>query len=545
MAPLEQETNLEVVRAYAILMRDQLKSLSLEVARLKDERLEDRSQFLSDSFQDQLHRLQTKFYGFGREELSRKSKSPARPVGHSQAELKLHNQHRHDEQSDGVTDAESVGRARLAEARVAARIAHDFSLKKLEEENEVRGITVIDRNRPDTAWKKLEGLTQDSVEITITERVYTKVVHSQAKYRLKDEYNTSGKEVIITAPGPAKLAAGCQYSIDFAIAVVTDKYEYHLPLERQRRKMESGGLDVDVRTLYGLCEKVAAHCEESVIPKIRQDILADFTCAHVDETPWGLTHSKTRGQMWCVSNRVGSYYRFEPTRSGKVAEEMLEGFEGSALVDGFSGYNRIKKLPGVRVGQCWAHVRREFFERFEDFPGECEAALELIDELFSIEGEAKSFEALAMLRRTRSRSITEQLKNLLWEIKGAHFGSSGVVKAVDYTLNHWAELTLFLQDLSLPLDNNQAERALRHAVMGRKNFGGSKTIDGADVAATLYTVIETAKKNGIDPKEYLRHVVTERWHGRDPQSPLEYSCVKLPRSTKVIFPPKGQWRIEA
>ncbi len=119
------------------------------------------------------------------------------------------------------------------------------------------------------------------------------------------------------------------------------------------------------------------------------------------------------------------------------------------------------------------------------------------------------------------------------------------MKAVNYTLNHWRELTLFLQDLSLPLDNNQAERALRHAVMGRKNFGGSKTIDGADVAAALYTVIETAKKNGINPKEYLRHVVTERWYGREPLSPLEYSSQRLPRDTKVVFPPTDQWQIEA
>ena len=90
-------------------------------------------------------------------------------------------------------------------------------------------------NKKET-WNQISDFFQDSVEVTITERIYKKVVHRQAKYRLNDKYNNTGKEVIITAPGPAKLKAGCTYSIDFALAVVSDKYEFHMPAERQRRK---------------------------------------------------------------------------------------------------------------------------------------------------------------------------------------------------------------------------------------------------------------------------------------------------------------------
>jgi len=195
------------------------------------------------------------------------------------------------------------------------------------------------------AWTEMKKFYQDSVEITVTERVYKKVIHRQLKYKLKDEYNTSDKDVIVTAPGPVKLKPGCQYSVDFALAVVSDKYEYHLPVERQRRKMEAAGLDVDVKTLYGLCQSVADHMGP-VIQKIRADIFADFCAVHLDESPWLIISEKHRGQMWALSNRVGSYYRFEPTRAGAVAEEMIKGYQGAVLTDAMAGYNRFRDLAG-------------------------------------------------------------------------------------------------------------------------------------------------------------------------------------------------------
>src|SRR6185437_3762512 len=158
-------------------------------------------------------------------------------------------------------------------------------------------------------------------------------------YRLKKEYNTTGKEVIITAPGPVKLKSGSQYSMDLAVAVVSDKCEFHLPLERQRRKMEGAGLDIDVETLFALCRDVAEHCEKGVIGQIRDDILQDFCATHLDESPWPILGG-TNGHMWAMSNRKGSYFRFEPSRSGKVACEMLKGYAGAAITDGYSGYKR-------------------------------------------------------------------------------------------------------------------------------------------------------------------------------------------------------------
>lgn len=536
MAPLEKESNIEVIRTCAILYRDELKRMAAENARLKNEKFEDSQAFLNDKLRSQLSRLTKKFFGFGREEIGPKRRQ--RRVGHEQQKLKLHN----DRLQVEAKPVDQVQEKTKDEQRKAVlnRIHHDFSLEHFKTENESRGIAVIDAHAP---WKKIDRLTQDSVEISITERIYTKVVHSQAKYRLKDEYNQTGKEVIITAPGPVKLKPGSQYSVDFALAVVCDKYESHLPLERQRRRMESAGLDIDVKTLYTLVRTVADHCEESVVPKIRRDILGDFCAAHLDESPWPITGNRTRGQMWVLSNRVGSYYRFEPTRSGLIAEEMIEGHAGSVLTDGFSGYNRIKRMPGIRVAHCWAHARREFTDREDDYPAEVTEFGAMIEELYAIEGRAESFEQLRVLRATESKALIEKMRTWLWETKTRFLGREGLTAAVDYCLKFWPGLTLFLQDLSVPLDNNSAERAERHAVMGRKNFGGSKSIDGADVAATLYTVIESCKKVGLDPREYFKYVITERWHRREPKSPAEISLERFGRNQRTIYPAKDQWRV--
>jgi transposase len=297
--------------------------------------------------------------------------------------------------------------------------------------------------------------------------VYEQVIHAQAKYRLKREYNRSGKEIIITAPGPVKIRAGSKYSVDFAINVALDKYGFHLPLERQRRKMEEAGLEIDVKTLYGLCEAVAEHCQ-SVEKRIRQDIFNEFSAVHVDESPWPILGQDSNGYMRAASNRRGASYRFEPSRSGKVAEEMLEGYEGAVLTDGFGGYNRLKKLPGLRMGACWSHARREFFDRLQDYPVEAKRAVEIIDKLFAIEAKAKNFEQLKTLRREESKKVLEEYREWLFETARSHLGESGIRKAINYSLKFWEELSRFTQDLSLPLSNNDAERELFQNVVDER-----------------------------------------------------------------------------
>ncbi len=450
-------------------------------------------------------------------------------MGRDGEQLRLHTEYTKPQEASDFESNKELNSAQI--------VVHDASVGYLAEESLLRDI-----KGKSEAWSEMKDFHQDSYEITVTEQVYHKVIHRQKKYRLKDEYNTTGKEVIITAPGPVKVKPGCQYSVDFALAVVSDKYEFHLPLERQRRRMEAAGFDVEVKTLYGLCESVAEHCE-SIRESIRQDIMNDFCSVHMDESPWRILGEKETGQMWVLSNRLGSYYQFEPTRSGKVAEEIIEGYEGAVVTDGYAGYNAFRKSNKVRVAQCWAHARREFFERLDDYPTECEEALDFIDRIFFLESQARTFDELKELRGTEIKEVVEDFHKWLLRHESKFLVGDGITKAVKYCLKLWAELTLFLRDLSVPLDNNDAERALRHVVMGKKNFGGSKTINGADTAAILYTVIETAKKVGLHPKEYLKYLITERWHKRTPLSPHRFVVEKRSGTSRVQFPEKENWRV--
>lgn len=532
MRPLAQEQNIEVLREYSILVTQAAERLAVELDLLKNERVDARAtqEFLSSELQDHLTRLQKKFFGFGREK--NPETNAHRPIGHDNQACLVFGERAHSESTS--TDETSGSQAAVSEQEI-----HDFDRGALVAESLLRGFGM---EAGADAWRKIAGLTEDTVEITVTERTYRKVVHRQTKYRLKDEYNTTGKEVIITAPGPVKVKPGMTYSVDFALAVVSDKYEYHLPLERQRRKMEEAGLQVDVKTLYTLCEAVAEHCQ-SILPGIRRDIQRDYCAVHLDETPWRILSNGTLGQMWVMSNRIGSFYQFEPTRSGKVAVEMLSDYQGCVVTDAYGGYNRLAPNRDIRVQHCWSHARREFYERFDDWPVECGRALELIDRIFALERDASTVEGLRIIRAEKSRSAVAEFRDFLFETKPRFLPGDGISKAINYCLNHWTGLTHFLRDSTAPLTNNDAERALRHVVIGRKNFLGSQTINGADTAAVLYTVIETAKKCITSPKEYLKYLITERWHKREPMTPKEYADKKLGANTRIKWPDRSAWQI--
>lgn len=166
--------------------------------------------------------------------------------------------------------------------------------------------------------------------------------------------------------------------------------------------MEAAGLDVDVKTLY--TQSVSEHMTDAT-KDIRHDIMDDFCALSIDESTWLITSEKHRSQMWALSNCLGSYYRFEPTRAGAIAEEMLKGIKGVVLTDALVANNRLQDLEGIRKGLCWAHVRREFYERMDDFPA-AEMMVRMIDELFDIKAKAKRFEELKCLRQIKPAQLT-------------------------------------------------------------------------------------------------------------------------------------------
>lgn len=393
----------------------------------------------------------------------------------------------------------------------------EINAASLKAESESRGLA----NPSSSQWQEIEGAYDTVTTIQINERSYLKQIFRKKKYKLKEEFNTEqDKDVIITADGPAALLPGMNYATEVVASVIADKYVSHMPLERQTRQMESLGLTgMKTSTLSRMCALGAASLEPTAA-KILKELVGSDLALHLDETPWPIQKEKD-GYMWVISNRYGSYYFFKPTRSGQVIKEKLVGYSGRVLTDGFGGYNILEEI-GIEQGFCWGHGRRKFFA-LESHDESVKPILDDIDILFAIEREAKSFEQLKSLRAERSAPVVLRLQQRLFEEYPNSRPGSEKRKAIEYITKRWKGFTMFLRDERLPLSNNEAERTIRHAVVGRKAYYGSATHSGAETAATLFTVIESAKKNDVDPRTYLLMALKQLASGEPVPTPLEYA----------------------
>jgi transposase len=506
MRALENENDPRILKELALLMNAEILRLQEKIKKIEDQK--DKTEQHSFAIEESLSVLRKKYFGKSSEKTTGRERSRK-----DDDEVLLHSQNL-------LPPIKNKSAKKLTEEI----IIHEASENELKDASIDYGI----ENPSAEQWQKIENLFDESTEIEIVERSYTKIIHKRQKYKLKKEFNKTEKEnVFISARGSAKLLPGSSYSIDFAISTVVDKYLNHLPLERQCRMMDSLGLmNMSPQVLYNLA-KITAIYLEPVVDQIRSEILSSKV-VHSDETPWPINNSKdSDGYMWIIANSRGSFYRFEPTRSGKVIKETLKDFYGIVLTDGYSGYYQFredhkKNINENQLAMCHAHARRYFFEIKDDYPI-IEEYLLLYQKLFAIEKQARDFEELLLLRESKSKLIIEEMKKWLMEKYPEARSESKFKSAIEYTMKNWAELTLFLKAPEVPLTNNEAERTIRHAVMGRKNFYGSRSIDGADVAATIYSVIESCKKVELDPRNYLLQTIRLCAEGKTPQTPFEFA----------------------
>jgi transposase len=356
------------------------------------------------------------------------------------------------------------------------------------------------------ALVEMAGQTEDSEEITVVERRFVILKHQRQKYRC------ACNGCVDTAPGPLKLQPGSRYSSAFAVEVAVNKYLDHLPLERQARIMRREGLSIDSQTLWDHLDVLATVLQPTYAALVRHVLEADVVGA--DETWWRLMEKKasTRWWVWGVTRDDAVFYRALPRRSQEAARLVLDGYRGIVLADGYGAYGALARDgPSFTLAHCWAHVRRKFIETEPHFPDPCRTVLELIGQLYAVESESPSApnpadraEALALrhrLRQERSRPLVRAIRD--WALAQRPLPESGLGKAVGYLLDLWPGLTRFLDDARIPLDNNATERGLRGVVLGRKNHYGSRSERGAEVAALFYSLLESAKLAGVEPKLYL------------------------------------------
>ncbi len=208
-------------------------------------------------------------------------------------------------------------------------------------------------------------------------------------------------------------------------------------------------------------------------------------------------------------------YEYQQTRSQEHPVKFLKGFNGYLHVDGYAGYNQI---PNVTTVSCWSHARRGFDEALKSLPKEkkhapvaAREALNYCNQLFKIEQGLKdaSPEERYEQRLKRSRPVLDAFSTWLGVHKDQVLPKSQLGKAIAYYLNRWSKLATFLEDGCLEIDNNRAERSIKPFVMGRKAWLFSNTPGGATASAIIYSIVETAKENDLNPLHYLTYLFEE------------------------------------
>lgn len=298
--------------------------------------------------------------------------------------------------------------------------------------------------------------------------------------------------------------------------LIVSKYGDHLPLYRLERIFEREGLEISRSTISSWLGE-ASGLLEPLYNALKQTILLR-KYLQADETPVRVLDRNVLGR--CVTGFLWVYavpweeivFDFQRSRSRAGPSDFLAGFQGALQTDGYAGYNEVERLRSlVRLG-CWAHVRRGFYKAKRFQPAECIVILGLIQKLYRIERRAKEAglgpEARVELRRQESRPVLEMLKEAIQAAARRVLPESALGKAAQYALDQWDRLERYVEIGEAEIDNNSVESGLRGVAVGRKSwlFLGHPE-GGGQRAEVFYSLVETCKRLGVNPYEYLRDVI--------------------------------------
>ena len=326
------------------------------------------------------------------------------------------------------------------------------------------------------------------------------------------------------APMPEQMIPKSMATPGLLAHVITAKFVDAIPFYRQERQFNRLGIELPRSTMCGWAIKAAERCEpliELLNEEIRSGPLIniDETTVQVMKEDGRLNTNKS--YMWIFlggdQERPALTYRYNPTRSGDVASEYLKGYKGYVQTDGYAGYDFLDKEAGVIHAGCWAHARRKFVEVIsasgkrkgvKGRTGNAEKAVDYIARLYAVEKEAKkqglNAKELRDKRVEKAEPVLKEFKEWLDKTYPMTPPKGLLGSAISYALKQWDRLTRYVEDGRISPDNNLAENAIRPFVVGRKNWLFSGHPNGAKASATLYSLIETAKANNIEPYGYLR-----------------------------------------
>lgn len=366
---------------------------------------------------------------------------------------------------------------------------------------------------------KLAKLGEDVTEtLEVVPRQWKVIQH------VREKWTCRVCEKITQPPAPFHVIARGRAGASLLAMILAGKYGQHLPLTRQAEAYAREGVDIDVSTM---ADWVGA-CAATLYPLVALIRAHVFSAEriHADDTPVPvLAKGKTRtGRLWAYVRDDKPFagpeppavaYFYSRDRSGQHPQTHLAHYAGLMQADAYAGFNPLyqqaRKPAPIIEAACWAHGRRKFYELAEIMKSPIAIeAVRRIDAIFTIEREISGAPADARIavRRERVSPLVADLHVWMMDQRARVSSKSAAAKAMDYMLKRWDAFARFLEDGRLCLSNNAAERAMRGVAVGRKNWTFAGSDRGGERAAAIYTLIETAKLNGVDPQAWLADVLT-------------------------------------
>lgn len=372
----------------------------------------------------------------------------------------------------------------------------------------------------DNCGSKLVGVGEEFVrtEVQYIPAKLMVVDYFRKTYECRKCKNTENPFMMKT-PTPDPVIAHSYASASSVAHVMYEKYVKAVPLYRQENDWKYLGLNLKRQTMSNWIIAAARDWLTPIV-ELMHDELVRGKYIHADETPVQVMNEKDRkntskSYMWVYGNHEYSkhpirIFKYSPTRNGDNAKKFLNEFQGYLISDAYQGYD---KVDGVTRCYCWAHLRRYFVDALPSdvkdknstLPAQ---AIKYCGRLFEIEDEIKDFppEKRKKERVRRSKPILDAFWSWIEENKNNCIPKSKLYKAFNYALNQKEGLMNFLKDGNIPISNNLAENSIRPFTVGRRNWLFSGNPEGAQASATVYSIIETAKANNINPYDYLRYI---------------------------------------
>lgn len=353
--------------------------------------------------------------------------------------------------------------------------------------------------------------TEDSEVLEIEVKAYRRVIRRR---RYRPTCDCGCLPGIVTAPAPPRLIARGKFGISVWTLVLLDKFLYGRPSHRLLQDLAGRGLPMSPGTLTGGLATLAPLFEpldRALVHKLRSE-----PHWHADETRWAVFVDLAgkvghRWYLWVFHSRSVVHYVLDESRSADVVEgELADVQRGVISCDRYSAYKKFARLhPGVVLAFCWAHQRRDFLELANSHPKLAPWAMRWVDaiaQLYRLNADRLRAPAASAERKTSHAALRRAILRMANERDAALADPSlaqPAAKVLQSMVEHWPGLMVFLDHPWVPMDNNVAERDVRLAVIGRKNFYGSGAQWSGQLAAMMYSLLMTAKLWRLNPRTWL------------------------------------------